>query len=1081
MTKQRRDVLVEENQRLKLELARLRSQNTPKSSVKFNCETGRCPLAVTTHAVLWKMDSNTRKFTFISPHIEQWLGYPADSWIGLETCNERLHPDDRHIIDKIHNEAIEHGSEATVDYRLIRAGGEIVWVRDVISIDRCNPSTPSLIGFMIDISDHNKIEKALKESEEKYRSLMQSAGDAIFVADAETGILVDANRQASELIGWNQNELIGMHHTRLHPTAEREYYNRQFISQIGGRSSGISLSSEVQHRNGSLIPVEINAASFMAGDRRLVQGIFRNISERKQTEIALQKSEENLRTIFDNIQDTFYRSDLSGKIIDLSPSVAELISIQAKDLIGKQLADYYVDPHGREKFLSALVDAGGEVRNYEALIRKGDGQQIWVATNAQYYRDEMGEIAGIEGTIRDITERKLSEEKNLTQIRTLESLQKIADAINSPLPSNKVMDDVIAIILEIFTADRAWLLYPCDPEADSWEVPVEATLPQYPGALALKQKISLSAEVTQVFREVLASDQPVVCCPMLTGDPNTDPFAVKSQIIMAIHPKHGKAWALGLHQCSYERQWSDEDQQLFAQVGKRMTVLLGSTHQDNRLRKLSSAVQQAGESVLITDRTGSIEYINPAFTAITGYSAEEVIGKSPSILKSDAQDPAYYKELWETVTRGDVWHGTLIDRKKDGSFYPALMTVAPVHDDHDNITHFVATQQDMTEYKRLEEQFFEAQKLQAIGTLAGGIAHDFNNMLAALQGNLFLVRQHSKLSQKTESRLNSVDMIIVRAASMVRQLLTYARKDRVTMTPFSLNSFMKEGFKMLKTAIPENIEHVCDLCQDELIIHGDAMQLQQALMNLLINARDAVEGSRQPKINCSLAPYSASIDFLNRHPELIKTNFARLTVSDNGSGINHDKLNKIFEPFFTTKEVGKGTGLGLAMVYGSIITHGGVIEVESEAGKGSAFHIYLPLEEQSEPEQTKTKPAISQGESETILLVDDEETLRIVTAEVLRDMGYVVLEGVDGKQALRIFNSHHIDLILTDIVMPILGGIELAREVRKQHANMPIIFMTGYDKAQTLGYQKEFEHSNVLNKPFEFENLSHMIRQLLSN
>ena len=694
-----------------------------------------------------------------------------------------------------------------------------------------------------------------------------------------------------------------------------------------------------------------------------------------------------------------------------------------------------------------------------------------------------GELAALiqQRLFEEIDARKKAEDINLSTIRTLESLQRVSDAINSPASSDKVLDNTITIIREIFATDRAWLLYPCDPETDFFEVPVEATLSQYPGALALKQKNPISPESVKIFREVLVSEHPVVCCPIVFDDEQLKIFSVRSLMVMAIRPMHGKPWMMGLHQCSHERQWSDEERKLFEQIGLRMSVLLGSVFQDKKLRTLSSAVEQAGESVMITDRQGAIEYVNPAFTTITGYSADEVLGKDPSILKSDAQDPAYYKELWETISQGEVWSGTLIDRKKDGSFYPAMMSVAPIHDDNGIITHFVATHQDMTQYKLMEKQFFEAQKLQAIGTLAGGIAHDFNNMLAAVQGNVYLARRGIGQNVKLQGRLDNIETLIDRSASMIRQLLTYARKDQVSKAPFSLNSFMKEGFKIAGTALPENIEHICDLCQDVLIVNGDATQLQQMLMNLLINARDAVADITEPIITCRLRPYVATDDFLRKHPALHNNIFAHLSVSDNGCGITRDNLNKIFEPFFTTKGVGKGTGLGLAMVYGSIKTHNGVIEVESKVGSGTAFHVYLPLDERRKPLEAIKRPTISHGQSETILLVDDETDLRTITYEVLESMGYKVLEAADGEAALQIIGNNRIDLLITDIVMPVMGGIELAREVRNRNQNMPIIFITGYDREQTRGLGEEINHCTVLNKPFEFESLSRTIHHMLND
>jgi len=499
------------------------------------------------------------------------------------------------------------------------------------------------------------------------------------------------------------------------------------------------------------------------------------------------------------------------------------------------------------------------------------------------------------------------------------------------------------------------------------------------------------------------------------------------------------------------------------------------------LRKLSQAVQQAGESIMITDIHGIIEYINPAFTEITGYLPEEVIGKDPSILKSDAQDSTLYKELWETIAAGGIWQGTLIDRKKDGSFYPAMTSISPIYDEEDKVTHYVALQRDMTEYQILEEKFQQAQKMETIGTLVGGIAHDFNNMLAGITGNVFLAKRKVDNVNLVIEKLNNVESLSNRAADMIRQMLIFARKDTVRMNTVAIVPFFTEALKLAQSGIPANINLTHKVSAQDLLINGDSTQLQQLIMNLLNNARDAVADVSGPTINFLLESFTANASFKKRHPEFKTENLIRLTISDNGCGIPHAKQGKIFDPFFTTKPVGEGTGLGLSMIFGVVQRHSGVIELESEEGKGTTFHIYLPLKEQEvEIISQKTTEAI-QGQGETILLVDDEEAMRSAVSEVLKSLGYKVLEAADGDEGLNLFNTNlnDIDLVITDIVMPKRGGGELSKAVRQLDRNIPIIFATGYDKDQVLGGDIHLENSFVITKPFAFNKLSQLIRTLI--
>ncbi|ATX81353.1 PAS domain S-box-containing protein [Mariprofundus ferrinatatus] len=500
------------------------------------------------------------------------------------------------------------------------------------------------------------------------------------------------------------------------------------------------------------------------------------------------------------------------------------------------------------------------------------------------------------------------------------------------------------------------------------------------------------------------------------------------------------------------------------------------------LRKISKAVEEAGEGVMITNRDAQIEYVNPAFCRTTGYLREEVIGRNPSILKSEAQDPDYYRELWATISSGRIWQGTLIDRRKDGSFYPALTTISPIHDDDGRISHYVSLQQDMTEYKQMEEQFLQAQKMESIGTLVGGIAHDFNNMLAAIQGNLYLAKMRLKRQVPEEAldKIENVERISLSAAEMVKQLLTFARRDSVSMGGLLVGPYIKEAISLSRSATPENISIASYICKEMLHVHGDSTQIQQMVMNLINNARDAVEGVAEPRITVRLDPFIPDEAFRMHYPAATEQ-MVRLSVADNGCGIGEKNLQKIFEPFFTTKGVGKGTGLGLAMVFGAVKRHDGIIDVESTEGAGTEFIIYLPLVSDVLDVQEGHADELSAGQNELILLVDDEDMLRNTSAELLRNIGYRVIDAADGESALQLFreSSKEISLLITDIVMPRMGGVELAEAARKIREDIPVIFITGYDREQSLADSHGGDKSMLLNKPFEVAYLSQVIRNLI--
>lgn len=494
-------------------------------------------------------------------------------------------------------------------------------------------------------------------------------------------------------------------------------------------------------------------------------------------------------------------------------------------------------------------------------------------------------------------------------------------------------------------------------------------------------------------------------------------------------------------------------------------------------RKLYQAVEQVSEAVIVSNRQGVIEYVNPAFTRINGYGPGEALGQRTNLFKSGKQPKSFYEDLWKTVSEGRAWKQPLINRRKDGSEYQALMSITPLRDEQGEITHFIALQQDMTEHNKLEQQLCQSQKMEALGTLVGGIAHDFNNVLAGMLGNLFLARRAVRNDPQLLHRIEGVEALGQRAAEMIKQLLTFARADQVEMRVFGLTTFLKETAKLNQASIPENIKLEYDLPDQNLMIHGDATQLHQVIMNLLVNARDAVRDRLKPKIRIALSEFNPDAEFMKEH-QISYRYLALLRVSDNGEGIAAEHVAQIFDPFFTTKEVGRGTGLGLSMVYGAIQMHSGVIEVESEPGHGTSFNIYLPLvKEESLPDEAEADEQIISGQGELILLVDDDASVCEVGRHVLEGLGYRVITASNGAESVVVFaeHRHEIALVLMDLVMPVMGGVKASEMILDLNPNVHVVFVTGYDRDASLQEHALLAQQIVLSKPYRAEELSRVV------
>ena len=500
---------------------------------------------------------------------------------------------------------------------------------------------------------------------------------------------------------------------------------------------------------------------------------------------------------------------------------------------------------------------------------------------------------------------------------------------------------------------------------------------------------------------------------------------------------------------------------------------------EERVRVQSSALEAVANGIILTDAAGKILFGNKAFCTMTGYALEEILGKTPNFLNSGKHNAGFFRDLWNTILTGRVWQGELINRRKDGTLYNEEMTITPVQRSNGEISHFIAVKQDITKQKQRKEQLHQARKMEAIGQLAGGIAHDFNNLLTVIHGNVQLVlMDESQLKEENRQCLKQVTDATERAADLTRQLLAFGRKQVVQFQPLNLNHVISNFTKMLKRVIGEHIALQCRCAKNLPFVSADVGMIEQLLLNLIVNARDAMP--RGGSIVITTEAVSVDASHAETHPEAQTGEFVCIAVGDTGTGIYPEYLPRIFEPFFTTKEAGKGTGFGLATVYGIVKQHRGWIEVTSQVGNGTTFKIFLPastsgVARKSAP-RMKVIPAIGH---EKILLVEDDADVRMVTRGFLEGSGYQIWEAANGLEALNVWktNASQIDLLLTDFIMPGgLNGWELADRLRGDRPGLKVILMSGYNSDLPGKIQS---HGHILPKPFSWESLTETVRSCL--
>ena len=469
-------------------------------------------------------------------------------------------------------------------------------------------------------------------------------------------------------------------------------------------------------------------------------------------------------------------------------------------------------------------------------------------------------------------------------------------------------------------------------------------------------------------------------------------------------------------------------------------------HAEESQARLATAVEQSAEAIVVTDAQGVIQYVNPAFERDTGYRRAESVGQNPRLLKSGRHGPELYRDMWARLTEGKAWKGQLTNRRKNGSLYDAECSIAPVHGQDGKIINFVAVSRDVTYQRSIEEQLRQSQKLEAIGQLAGGVAHDFNNILASLLMQTELIGMRDDLPGEVRQELQEIRRDVNRAAELTRQLLLFGRRQVMQPRLLNLNDLVINFGKMLQRIIREDVHLHLHLHAAVLATRADPGMLEQVLMNLAVNARDAMPGGGELHVATTETTVDENAAQLN--PDASLGRYVGFSVSDTGGGIPPEVLPKIFDPFFTTKELGKGTGLGLATVFGIVKQHRGWVKVDNRPGEGVTFQIFLPASKVTETElaQTEAQPK-PRGGTETILLVEDEEAVRKSTRKLLERYGYQVLEAADGIEALKCWEENHtlVSLLVTDLVMP--GGVsgqELARQLVARQPELRVIYASGY-------------------------------------
>lgn len=761
---------------------------------------------------------------------------------------------------------------------------------------------------------------------------------------------------------------------------------------------------------------------------------------------ALRQSEARYRHLIEHATDIIYTHTLDGRLITVNKVAEAVLGYTREEFIGRSIFDIIAPEHhdlarGATETMFQYDAAPSASYTVDALHSDGTRVPLEVSTQVIY---DGGLPLAVQGIARDVTERQraaraLTEREYFYRAITERSTDVLAivsatGVVQYVSPS---FETVLGHKIEDMLEKRGLDLVHPDDVARTQEMLADL-------AERNADWRSIEVRVRDVSGEYHYMD---VRARNMLNDPIIRGIAIDCRDISA--------------------------KKLAEQALRRS---------EERFRKV---IETSGEGIAMRDPAGVLTFVNSRFAEILGYAPEELIGQR--IEKVVAPDfRGLLQESFERRRRtGRSESFDLRLMRKDGEIVDAILAASPMYDEQGTFIGALGLITDITERKRLEEQLRQSQKMEAVGRLAGGVAHDFNNLLTAIRGHVDLLLHDGSLGSSHHSDIDEIGKAADRAAALTQQLLAFSRRQMLQPVVLEIDDVLRDVESLLRRVIPANIAFDTALNAPQARIRADRAQIEQVLMNLVVNARDAMEDTGTIRIQTERTVVGE--EFVRANPGATTGDFVKLVVCDTGVGMDPHTLTHVFEPFFTTKDVGKGTGLGLATVYGIVTQSGGYIRVSSEMGTGSTFEIYFP--EVQEPVSQKrgaetAAPTSELSVSATVLVAEDEDAVRALTCRILRKRGYQVLEARDGREAIDVATNHagDIQLLVTDVIMPRLGGRELSENLTRMIPHMRVLFMSGYTDDQLL--QRGVLQSgsgNFLEKPFTPEALARKVREVLDS
>jgi PAS domain S-box-containing protein len=1012
--------------------------------------------------------------TFVNSQAEALLGRKLEALRGRTLARALRLVDDGGEPVLLDATAIDGGVRGPTSAILVDAAGREVPVD--FSLTRLQDDKRRPEGMVVvfrDLSLRLKAEQAeaLRQSEERLRAFIDGASDMIVVFDAQLKITF-TSPSVERILGYTPEETLN---TSLLDYVDPEDHGMlKEALEDRGVDSNQQLAREyrARHRDGSLVILETVSTNLT--DHQLVQGVVvnaRDVTERRRMEAALIQSEQDYRGLFENASDCIVIFEPEDeRVLEVNDRACEVYGLDRSEFIGRSLKEFSEDVgRGRDHIEATL--ATNSVYRFETIQYRRDGSPLNLEITASVVDYQGGRAIYSIG--RDVTGRKHAEQALLRANRRLEILNVVWREIAAGSSPRVVVEAALTKMIELLPCDFASVVLD-DPQGQGSKVYVAVGDPKLGPSGGVKLSITTASGCCPAEEDGLKH------CPDL-GDEGSgcplrrkhagDSAACVCAALRAEGVPAGQLHLVSAHPGSFETETIDVAREVAG-------VIVVALHQA-RLReelaeqeqRLQALVENLPEGVVCLDEEFRVTLANPTGSRLLRVISDAGIG---DVVRELAGRPV--AEVTRSAAAGRDQAMTL-ETEDHRSFELGVVDLA---EDQPGVGGHIIVIRELTKELEARKRLEQQERLASVGQLAAGIAHDFNNMLQAISGFAQLIQTDGRLPAGVIEKARGISQQGMRGAGLIRQILDFSRTSVSERSPLRLELIIKETMKMLERIISEEVRVRTEIRPGEYVVVADPTQIQQVLMNLAVNARDAMPGGGELTISLDRVVFADEEP--RPFPQMAAGDWLRLTVRDDGAGMSAETAARVFEPFFTTKEPGEGTGLGLAQVYGIVKQHEGFIDLETELGVGTAILIYLPIA-RIEAERDTVDDATPEkiGEGELVLLVEDEAPVREVIHGMLEVLGFDVVTASSGSEALQVYErfQSEIELIVSDVVLPGIGGVEFSKEVQEMSPELPVILMSGYPLGDDAHSTLSSGMTDWIAKPFSAEQLAAIITRVL--